>query len=104
MFPPPSITRAMAIEALDQAGLAWRIVCTCGGLTGLRAAAMAGFGLMVQPESMVPAGLVEIRSHQLPLLGEIEFVVAGGSRTLKGPAAELAKVILTSDYRLGRAS
>ncbi len=100
MFPPPSITRAMAIEAIDKAGLSWRIVCTCGGLTGLRAAAMAGFGLMVQPESMVPAGLFEIRSHHLPPLGEIEFVVVGGSRVLKGPAAELARVILTSDYRL----
>jgi len=100
MYPPPSITRAMAIEALDRVGMAWRIVCTCGGLAGLRAAAMAGFGLMVQPESMIPAGLVEIRSHCLPQLGEIEFVVAGGARTLQGPAAELAKVILNSDYRL----
>lgn len=104
MFPPPSITRAMAIEALEQADLPWRIVCTCGGLTGLRAAAMAGFGLMVQPESMVPAGLVEIRSHNLPPLGEIEFVVAGSSANLRGPAAELAKVILNSDYRLQAAS
>ncbi len=100
MFPPPSITRAMAIEALERAGLPWRIVCTCGGLTGLRAAAMAGFGLMVQPESMVPAGLVEIHSHLLPPLGEIEFIVVGGPATLRGPAAELTKVILNSDYRL----
>lgn len=100
MFPPPSITRAMAIEAVDQAGLSWRIVCTCGGLAGLRAAAMAGFGLMVQPQSMIPSGLTEIRSHHLPGLGEIEFVVVGGQRTIKGPAAELAKLILQSDYRL----
>lgn len=104
MFPPPSITRAMAIEALEQAGQSWRIVCTCGGLAGLRAGALAGFGLMVQPQSMVPAGLVEIRSHHLPNLGEIEFVVVGGARTIKGPAAELANVILHNDDRLQSSS
>ncbi|MTJ83100.1 MAG: LysR family transcriptional regulator [Telmatospirillum sp.] len=100
MFPPPSITRAMAIEALERAGLGWRIVCTCGGLAGLRAGALAGFGLMVQPQSMIPPGLVEIRSHHLPGPGEIEFVLVGGARVLRGAAAELASVIRNSDDRL----
>ncbi len=34
-FPPPSVTRAIALEALGRHGVAWRIVCTCGSLSGL---------------------------------------------------------------------
>ncbi len=101
MFPPPSITRAMAIEALDRAGVPWRIVCTCGGLVGLRAATLAGFGLMVQPQSMVPPGLAALRQSQhLPNLGEVEFVLVGTSKVIRGPAAELASAIQLSHDRL----
>lgn len=101
MFPPPSVTRAMALEVLDRHAIPWRIACTCGGLAGLRAATLAGFGLMVQPESMIPSGLVEMRpSAVLPPLGEIEFVLASPGRTLRGAAAELADAILNSGARL----
>jgi DNA-binding transcriptional LysR family regulator len=98
MYPPPSITRSAAIEALDAAGIPWRIVCTCGGLVGLRAATMAGFGVMVQPLSLIPPGLVALPpSPNLPALEDIEFVLTGSSKTLRGPAAELAQAI-KQDY------
>jgi DNA-binding transcriptional LysR family regulator len=74
-FPPPSITRKAAQEALDRAGLAWRIVCTCGSLSGLTAAARAGMGILVQPRSMAPAGLKEIAADVLPALEDVEFVL-----------------------------
>jgi DNA-binding transcriptional LysR family regulator len=74
-FPTPSITRRVAQEALDRANLAWRIVCTCGSLSGLTAAARAGMGVMVQPRSMVPEGLREITSDRLPQLDDVEFVL-----------------------------
>lgn len=100
-FPPPSISRAMAIEALDRARLPWRIVCTCGSLAGLHAAALAGFGFMVQPESMIPAGLVKVRAAaKLPDPGEIEFVIASRNRRLDAPAAALADLIMQSGRRL----
>lgn len=41
VFPPPGITRALALEALERQGRAWRIVCTSGSLNGLIAAARA---------------------------------------------------------------
>jgi DNA-binding transcriptional LysR family regulator len=100
-FPPPSISRAMAIEALDRAGMPWRFVCTCGSLAGLHAAALAGFGFLVQPESMIPAGLVKARAGlKLPDPGEIEFVIASRQRRLDPPAAALADLILQSGRRL----
>jgi DNA-binding transcriptional LysR family regulator len=74
-FPPPSITRKAAQEALDRAGLSWRIVCTCGSLSGLTAAARAGMGILVQPRSMAPAGLKEIAAGVLPALEDVEFVL-----------------------------
>ena len=67
-FPPPSITRRAAQEALDREKLAWRVVCTCGSLSGLTAAARAGMGVMVQPRSMMPEGLRELPGDRLPLV------------------------------------
>ncbi len=74
-FPPPSITRSIALEILDQHKVPWRIVCTCGSLSGLTAAARAGMGVLVQPRSMIPAGLQEITRTFLPMLEDVEFVL-----------------------------
>jgi DNA-binding transcriptional LysR family regulator len=74
-FPPPSITRRVAQEALDREKVAWRIVCTCGSLSGLTAAARAGMGVLVQPRSMAPQGLKEIPANRLPQLEDVEFVL-----------------------------
>lgn len=98
MYPAPSVTRTAAIEALDSAAIPWRIVCTCTGLVGLRAATMAGFGVMVQPLSLIPPGLIALpASPNLPPLKDIEFVLTGGAKVLRGPAAELAEAI-KQDY------
>ncbi|WP_137131546.1 LysR family transcriptional regulator [Rhizobium sp. FY34] len=74
-FPPPSITRRVAQQALDRDNVAWRIVCTCGSLSGLTAAARAGMGVLVQPRSMAPEGLREIAGDRLPALEDVEFVL-----------------------------
>jgi DNA-binding transcriptional LysR family regulator len=88
-FPPPSITRKAAQEALDRAGLSWRIVCTCGSLSGLTAAARAGMGILVQPRSMAPAGLKEIAADVLPALEDVEFVL----QPSKGTDAKLVRAL-----------
>lgn len=74
-FPAPSITRRAAQEALDRDKVAWRIVCTCGSLSGLTAAARAGMGVLVQPRSMAPSGLKEFAAGRLPRLDDVEFVL-----------------------------
>jgi DNA-binding transcriptional LysR family regulator len=101
LYPPPSISRAMALEALEKAGRSWRIVCTSASLSGLNAAALAGLGICVQADGFVPSGLAGLpRSAGLPELGHIEFVVAGIRRSLRGPANELAMAILDKADRL----
>ncbi len=67
-YPQPSITRRIAIEALQKAGIAWRIVCTCNSLSGLIAAAAAGMGVLVQPVAMAPAGLLRWKCRNFPRL------------------------------------
>lgn len=74
-YPHPSITRKVAQKALDGANMPWRIVCTCGSLSGLTAAARAGMGVLVQPRGMAPAGLKEVTPGRLPDLEDVEFVL-----------------------------
>jgi DNA-binding transcriptional LysR family regulator len=101
LYPPPSTSRAIALEVLERASRSWRIVCTSGSLSGLNAAALAGLGICVQSDGFLPTGLSELpRSSGLPELGHIEFVVAGSGRTLRGPANALATAILDNADRL----
>ena len=44
LYSPPSITREIALAALERSGRPWRVVCTSGSLSGLRTAALAGLG------------------------------------------------------------
>jgi DNA-binding transcriptional LysR family regulator len=101
LYPPPSISRAVALEALERAGRSWRIVCTSSSLSGLNAAALAGLGVTVQADGFAPAGLLPLPSSAaLPELGRIEFVLAGPGRVLRGPAVALATAILDNAHRL----
>jgi DNA-binding transcriptional LysR family regulator len=101
LYSSPSITREIALAALERCGRPWRIVCTSGSLSGLRAAALAGLGISIFPEGLIPTGLAEIPGgHGLPDLGTVEFVLLGSGRTLRGPAAELADAILASGIRV----
>ncbi len=103
LYPPPSITREIALTALERCGRAWRIVCTSRSLSGLRAAAIAGLGVTVVAASLIPPGLVEIGSGLgLPDLGIVEFVLHGSGGIIRGPAAQLADAILASGIRLQR--
>jgi len=102
-FNPPSITRSVALEAVERAGLTWRIACTSGSLSGLRAACLAGLGVTVHARGLMPEGLVEMPAAlHLPALGDVEFVVIGARSGLRGPAAALASTILANGDRLQR--
>jgi DNA-binding transcriptional LysR family regulator len=103
LFNAPSITRRVALEALERAGMTWRIACTSGSLSGLRAACLAGLGVTVHARGLMPEGLVEMPAASgLPELGEVEFVVLGARSGPSGPAAALATAILANGDRLQR--
>lgn len=105
VYPPPGITRALALEALEKQGRAWRIACTSGSLNGLIAAARAGLGVMAHSRGLVPPGLVRVPERAgLPELGEVDFVLVHGRRrgTTQGAAEALAASILAGGDRLHR--
>lgn len=84
-YNPPSITRTLAIAVLDTSDRSWRLACSSGSLSGLRAALMAGFGVAAHSRLLLPAGLAILPdSAGLPSLPEVEFVAIGpgGSDTL----------------------
>ncbi|MCK5749856.1 MAG: LysR family transcriptional regulator [Oricola sp.] len=94
-FPPPSITRSNAIEALENAGREWRITCTSGSLSGILAAVEAGLGISAQSRHLTPLSLIVPQADaNLPELGEVEFVVVSATRAMAPPVAALSKVIL----------
>jgi DNA-binding transcriptional LysR family regulator len=96
LYPPPSITRFMALAALENAGVPWRITCTSGSLSGLATAAQAGIGVMAHSRMFIPDGLVECAPCAvLPKLGWLEFALFRARGRLKEPIAELSEAILT---------
>jgi DNA-binding transcriptional LysR family regulator len=105
VYPPPGITRALALEALERQGRSWRIACTSGSLNGLIAAARAGLGVMAHSRGLIPPGLVRVPERAgLPELGEVDFVLLHGRRrrAAQGAADALAAAILGGGDRLRR--
>ncbi|HEY1941578.1 MAG TPA: LysR substrate-binding domain-containing protein [Roseiarcus sp.] len=103
LYPPPSISRVLALDALERAGRSWRVACISGSLSGLCAAARAGLGVAAHSARLLPPGLAALpTSRYLPELAEIEFVVIGPGQR-HGVAAALMSVILGSADRLRNA-
>ncbi|MFB7327747.1 LysR substrate-binding domain-containing protein [Streptomyces sp. NPDC001698] len=105
VYPPPGISRALALEALERQGRPWRVACTSGSLNGLVAAARAGLGVMAHSRGLIPPGLVRVPDRAgLPELGGVDFVLVHGRRhdTPHHAADALATAILTSGDRLHR--
>lgn len=87
LYPPPSVTRALALDTLERERRTWRVAFTSGSLSGLTAAARAGLGVMPHSLRLIPQGLAPVRSHgDLPELPGIEFAVLGPGGN--HPAAE----------------
>ena len=100
LYPPPSISRAVALDALEKAGRSWRAACTSGSLSGLCAAARAGLGVAPHSARLIPPGLVTLPSSRyLPELAEIEFVAIGPGQR-HGIASALIAMILRNADRL----
>ncbi|WP_347955528.1 LysR family transcriptional regulator [Gordonia aichiensis] len=84
LYPRPSLTRDAALDALTSVGRAHRTVATSGSLSGLRAAALGGLGILPFAASLIPDGLAELDTD-LPALPPITFVLM--TRSNHVPAA-----------------
>ncbi len=94
LYPPPSMTRTMALAALQDGQRPWRIACTSSTLLGLMAAAAAGLGIMAHSSQLIPPGLRELApSEALPQPGPVDFVLLGSGAGMGAPARELSRAI-----------
>ncbi|MFC6633815.1 LysR substrate-binding domain-containing protein [Microbulbifer taiwanensis] len=71
MFERPCIMRARATEALDRAGIRWRVVHTSHSLSGIWAAVKAGLGITLRSDFGRPPGLVV--ADRLPPPGSLDL-------------------------------
>jgi DNA-binding transcriptional LysR family regulator len=73
---PPCGVRAIAVRALDKAGIAWRERFVGGGVTAVAAAALAGLAIAPLARRIAPPGLVDLGpAHKLPRLGSSKVML-----------------------------
>lgn len=95
----PSVTRAVVLDALAQAGVPWQIVCTSSSYAGCVAAARAGLGVTVRAEYLAARGLSPpVNRASLPALPTVEFIALAAKR-LSRPAATLLQLLHESNLR-----
>lgn len=98
VYQAPSLSRQMAINALEKAGRTWRITCNTREINGVLAAARAGIGLVVFPQSLIPDDLEQVSNRfDLPPVGEVDFTL------LSNPLANLELVDALTTAIMGRA-
>jgi len=101
LYPPPSITRILALERLEERGRTYRTTCTASSLSGLRSAALAGLGVAPHSKSLIPQGLSVVGpQHRLPRLGDIEYVLLTRQGASPRPVQALSEAILTNQAQL----
>ncbi|MCF3643358.1 LysR substrate-binding domain-containing protein [Rhizobium sp. TRM95111] len=95
-FDPPCSFRAAAVEALKEAGIAWRHAFASPGLSGLWAAAGAGLGVTIRTPVGMPAGLrvLDPAGHGLPSLGRTALTLYLAASAPSAPARRFAELLV----------
>lgn len=97
MLEAPCLMRSLALDALDKAGIPWRIVFTCASLSGVWAAVKAGLGITVRSQLGCPKGLQPIQA--LPALPTLGLGVTTGPER-DSPVREVMTAILREQLEL----
>ena len=95
LFEAPCVFRQPGIEALDTAGLKWRLTFTTPSLAGLWAAAEAGLGVTVRTPFGLPASVASLDARSgLPKLPEAELRLHVADAELQPAASRLRDILL----------
>lgn len=94
----PCVLRTMATEALDHAGMPWRVVFTSPSLGGVWAAVAAGLGVTVRTQFGVRAGLRSMApsAAALPPLPAIKLALHRADAQLTPACLKLHSIIRDS--------
>ena len=100
-FPEGSVTRRLAIEALNRAEQPWHIAFTSGNLSAILAAVRAGYGITAQPGFLRETeGLSLYETPSLPLVPNVDFIAATRHQTAQGPEELLIQTLCDHISRL----
>jgi DNA-binding transcriptional LysR family regulator len=95
VYQAPSLSRSLAVRAMEEAGRDVRITCTVRGVNGIIAAVRAGLGIAVFARTLMPEDLVELGTG-LPDLPFIDLILLTGPRASAEAAHALTTAILSS--------
>jgi DNA-binding transcriptional LysR family regulator len=84
LSPEPCVYRKRAIDALKGANVAFKINYSSPSYAGNIAAARAGLGITVLPQTMIPDDLMIINNMNLPDLHEVEFTLVKNEKVSDG--------------------
>ncbi|MDT3251414.1 LysR substrate-binding domain-containing protein [Serratia sp. root2] len=93
MFDAPCLMRSAATNALDRAGIAWRIAFTSRSLNGVWAAVSAGLGVTVRTDAGLPSGLLRLAPDALPALSHIGVVLHRAEENPSAAIGRLAQIV-----------
>jgi DNA-binding transcriptional LysR family regulator len=91
VFDPPCFFRAAATEALDRAGLPWRVAFTSASLHGLWAAVEAGLGVTLRTAIALPPSLKVL--DDLPPTPDLDLCLHDAGRAASPAVARLGEII-----------
>lgn len=75
LSPRPCVYRESAIQALEKAGIKWRLAYTSPSYAGKMAAVKAGLGVTIIQETMIPDYLKPLENKTLPPLADIPIAL-----------------------------
>jgi DNA-binding transcriptional LysR family regulator len=94
-YQDPSISRQMAIDALESAGRTWRITCNTREVNGVLAAVRAGLGVAAFPRTLIPEDLRKVTNRLgLPEVGEVDFTLLSNPLAAREPVDALTAAIM----------
>lgn len=83
LSPQPCVYRARAIQALEEAGIPWRLVYSSPSFAGTVAAVKAGMGITVFPRTIIPEPLEVLQTDRLPALPQTHVSLLKQSKNSK---------------------
>ncbi len=94
MLSAPSPFRDRAEDALDRAGIPWRVVFTSLSVAALWAAVRAGLGVTVRPSIGIPPDLARVpRAWSLPPVGNAQLSLHTAPGGLSSAGARLSQML-----------
>ncbi|PVE25129.1 LysR family transcriptional regulator [Microvirga sp. KLBC 81] len=94
LFEPPCLFREAGLEALNQAGIPWRVSFTTHSLAGAWAAVGSGLGVTPRLEIALPSQVRVLRETALPAMPTISLALHSSRHSLSPAALRFQESLL----------